>query len=157
MALIPHYSSWAKDKSNIRKFSGSAIFVFFSETKCTYIWWLKLWHILFSWWRMNGHKGKMKHSEINSTNYIRRTSSVQFRSVASDSLWPHGLQHTRPPCLSPTPWYTQTYVHWVSDAIQASHPLPSPSPAAINLSQHQCLFQWISSLSQVAKVLEFQL
>ena len=47
----------------------------------------------------------------------------------------------------------QTYVHWVSDTIQPSHPLSSFSPPAFNLSQHQGLFQWISSLHQVAKVL----
>ena len=52
---------------------------------------------------------------------------------------------------------TQTHVHWVGDAIQPSHPLPSPSPPALNLSQHQGLFQWVSSSHQVAKVLEFQL
>ena len=53
--------------------------------------------------------------------------------------------------------FTQTHVHWVGDAIQPSHPLSSPSPPAPNLSQHQCLFKWVSSLHQVAKVLEFQL
>ena len=46
---------------------------------------------------------------------------------------------------------TQTHVHWVSDAIQPSHPLSSPSPPALNLSQHQGLFKWVSSLHQVAK------
>ena len=51
----------------------------------------------------------------------------------------------------------QTHVHWVGDAIQASHPLSSPSPPTFNLSQHQGLFQWVSSSHQVAKVLEFQL
>ena len=51
----------------------------------------------------------------------------------------------------------QTHVHWVRDAIQPSHPLSSPSPPALNLSQHQGLFQWVSSLYPVAKVLEFQL
>ena len=51
----------------------------------------------------------------------------------------------------------QTHVHWVGDAIQPSHPLSSPSPPAFNLSQHQGLFQWVSSLDQVAKVLELQL
>ena len=55
------------------------------------------------------------------------------------------------------PEFTQTHVHWVSDAIQPSHPLLSPSPLALNLSQHQGLFKWVSSLHQVAKVLEFQL
>ena len=51
----------------------------------------------------------------------------------------------------------QTHVHWVGDAIQPSHPLSSPSPPALNLFQHQGLFQWVSSSDQVAKVLEFQL
>ena len=55
------------------------------------------------------------------------------------------------------PEYTQTHVHWVGDAIQPSHPLSSPSPLAFNLSQHQGLFQWVSSSHQVAKVLDFQL
>ena len=50
----------------------------------------------------------------------------------------------------------QTHVHRVGDAIQPSHPLSSPSPA-FNLSQYQDLFQWVSCLHQVAKVLEFQL
>ena len=55
------------------------------------------------------------------------------------------------------PESTQTHVRRVDDAIQSSHPLSSPSPPALNLSQHQGLFQWVSSLHQVAKVLEFQL
>ena len=53
--------------------------------------------------------------------------------------------------------FVQTHVHQVSDAVQPSHPLSSPFPPAFNLSQHQGLFQWVSSLHQVAKVLEFQL
>ena len=55
------------------------------------------------------------------------------------------------------PEFTQTHVHRVGDAIQPSHPLSSPSLSAFNLSQHQDLFQWVSSSHQVAKVLEFQL
>ena len=55
------------------------------------------------------------------------------------------------------PESTQTHVHWVGDAIQPSHPMSSPTLPALNLSQHQCLFKWVSSLHQVAKVLEFQL
>ena len=51
------------------------------------------------------------------------------------------------------PEFTQTHVHWVSDAIQPSHPLSSLSPPTFNLSQHQGLFQWVSSLYQVANVL----
>ena len=52
--------------------------------------------------------------------------------------------------------FTQTHVYWVGCAIQPSHPLSSPSPPALYLSQHQGLFKWVSSLHQVAKVLEFQ-
>ena len=52
---------------------------------------------------------------------------------------------------------TQTHFHCISDAIQPSHPLLSPSPLAFNLSQHQGLFQWVSLSHQVVKVLEFQL
>jgi len=52
---------------------------------------------------------------------------------------------------------TQTHVHCVGDAIQASHPLSSPSPLAFNISHHQGLFQGVNSLHQVPKVLEFQL
>ena len=55
------------------------------------------------------------------------------------------------------PEFAQTHVHWVSDAIQPSHPLSFPSPPAPNPSQHQGLFQWVSSSHEVAKVLEFQL
>ena len=83
--------------------------------------------------------------------------SVQFsRSVVSDSLWPHGLQHARLPVHYHLPEFAQTHVHWVSDAIQPSHPLLSPSPPAFNLSQHHGLFQWVSSSHQVVKILELQ-
>ena len=61
------------------------------------------------------------------------------------------------PVLHRLPELAQTHVHWVSDAIQPSLHLPSPSPPAFNFSQHQGLFQWVSSLHQVAKVLKFQL
>ena len=53
------------------------------------------------------------------------------------------------------PEFAQTYVHCVNDAIQPSHPLLPTFPPALNLSQHQDLFQWVGSLHQVAKVLEF--
>ena len=54
------------------------------------------------------------------------------------------------------PELAQTHVRWVSNALQPSCPLSSPSPLAFNLSQHQSLFQWGSSSHQVAKVLELQ-
>ena len=61
------------------------------------------------------------------------------------------------PVLHYLPEFAQTHVHWVGDAIQPSHPLLSPSPPALNLSQHQGLFQWVSSAHQVAELLELQL
>ena len=84
---------------------------------------------------------------------------AEFHSVAQLclTLRPHGLQHARLPCSSPLPELAQTHVHWVSDAIQPSHPLSSPSPLAFSLSKHKGLFQGVSSSHQVAKVLEFQL
>ena len=54
------------------------------------------------------------------------------------------------PVYHQLPEFTQTHVHWVGDAIQPSHPLSSPSPPTLNLSQHQGLFQWVSSSHQVA-------
>ena len=60
------------------------------------------------------------------------------------------------PALHSFSEFAQTHVYWVNDAIQPSHPpLPRSFPV-LNLSQHQCLFQWVDSLHQVAKVLEFQ-
>ena len=87
-------------------------------------------------------------------------SSVQFSSVTQScpTLW-DPMSHRMPglPVHHQLPESTQTYVHWIGDAIQTSRPLSSPSPPALNLSVHQGLFQWASSLHQVAKVLEFQL
>ena len=54
------------------------------------------------------------------------------------------------------PESTQTHVHWIGESIKPSHPLLSPSPPALNLSQHQGLFKWVSSSHQVPKLLEFQ-
>ena len=84
----------------------------------------------------------------------------QFSSVAQlcPTLW-DPMNHSTPglPVHHQLPEFTQTHVHWVGDAIQPSHPLLSPSPPALGLSQHQGLFKWVSSSHQVAKVLEFQL
>jgi len=63
----------------------------------------------------------------------------------SNSLQPHGLQHTGFPVYHQLPEFTQTHVHLVGDAIQPSHPLSSPSSPAFNLSHDQGLFKWLSS------------
>ena len=75
--------------------------------------------------------------------------------VRSDSLKPHGLQHTRPPCLSPSPEVCPSSC-LSCDAIQPSHPLMPFSPSALNLSQPQGLFQWVSCSHQMTKILELQ-
>ena len=85
---------------------------------------------------------------------------MQFNSVAqSCPILCDPMDCSTPglPVHHQLPEFTQTHVHWVGDAIQPSHPLLSPSPPALNFSQHQGLFQWVSSSHQVAKVLEFQL
>ena len=84
--------------------------------------------------------------------------SVQFRvSQSCLTLWdPMNCSLPGLPIHHQLPEFTQTQVHRVSDAIQPSHPLSSPSPPAPNPSQHQSLFQWVNSSHQVAKVLEFQ-
>ena len=82
--------------------------------------------------------------------------SVHFsHSVESDSLWSHGLYHARPPCTSPTPGVQPNSCpssRWCHPAISFS-----VVPFCLQYSQHQGLFQWVSSSHQMAKVLEFQL
>ena len=107
------------------------------------MWWM---YYLASLW------GSFHNVYIYQNIKLFTFSSVQFnRSVVSDSLWPHELQHTRPPCPSPTPG-----VH--SDSRPSSqwcHPATSssvvPFSSCPNPSQHQSLFQWVNSSREVAK------
>ena len=90
----------------------------------------------------------------------KKTISVQFSSVAqSCPTLCDPMNRSTPglPVHHELPVFTQSRVHWVSDAIQPSHPLSSPSSPAPNSSQHQSLFQWVNSSHEMAKVLEFQL
>ena len=100
-----------------------------------------------------------------STNHMKKysissvTIKIQFGSVTK--LCPtlcNPMNCSTPglPVHHQLPESTQTHVHWVSNAIHPSHPLSSPSPPALNLSQHQGLFKWVNTSHQVAKVLEFQ-
>ena len=85
---------------------------------------------------------------------------VQFSSVAQSCPTlcdPVNCSTPGLPLHHQLPESTQTLVHWVSDAIQPSHPLSSSSPPALSLSQDSGLFQWVNSSHQVAKVLELQL
>ena len=100
---------------------------------------------------------------ITSTQHILQPSryqlsSVQFsRSVVSDSATPWIAARQASLSITNSRISLRFNVHRVRDAIQPSHPLSFPSPPAPNSSQHQSLFQWVNSLHEVAKVLEFQL
>ena len=111
---------------------------------------MKLSHAVWSHPRQRDHGGEVWQNVVHW--------SREWQTTSVFLPWqPHEPQHTRPPYPSPTPRAYPNSCDWVSDAIQPSHPLLSPSPPALNLSQHQCLFKWVSSSHQVAKVLEIQL
>ena len=101
--------------------------------------------VVFFLWRIIALQNFVAFCQTST--WISHRYTYQFsRSVMSDSLWPHGRQHTRPLVHHRLLEFTQTHVHWVGDAIHPSHPLSSPSRPAFNLSQHQSLFKWVSSL-----------
>ena len=100
------------------------------------------------------------NGRIRTYTYKDKFSSVQFSSFTQSCPTlcdPMNHSTPGPPFRHQFPEFTQTHVHRVGDAIQPSHPLSSPSPPALNLSQNQGLFEWVNSSHQVAKVLEFQL
>ena len=114
-------------------------------------------HLVSSTRSLLSHLYTFSSSKFNQDSLLIPNCCVQFsHSVVSDSLQSHRLQHAGLPVHHQLPELIQTHVHGVGEAIQPSHPLSSPS-SAFNLSQHQGLFQWVSSSHQVAKVLEFQL
>ena len=91
---------------------------------------------------------------------VKSLLCAQFRSLAKSYMTLcDRMSRSMPglPVHHHLPEFTQTHVHRVSDAIQPSHPLSSPSSPTPNPSQHQGLFQWVNSSQEVAKVLEFQL
>ena len=105
-----------------------------------------------------GNSISLQYSGLD--NSMGRGASVQFSSVTQLCLIlcdPMNCSTPGLPAHHQLPEFTQTHVHQVSDAIQPSHSLSSPSPPAFNISQHQGLFQWVNSSHEVAKVLEFQL
>ena len=123
-------------------------------------------------WRGCGEKGTLLHSWWEC-KLIQPLWKTVWRFPKKLGIKPplvsQSVQSLTRVWLFATPWTaarqaslsitnsTQTHVYWVSDAIQPSHPLSSPSPPTFNLSQHQGLFQLVSCSHQVAKVLEFQL
>ena len=122
-------------------------------------------------WRGSGEQGTLLHCwwEWKLVQPLWRTvwrclkklqielPSVQFSSVAQSCPTLCDPKNRSTPGLPVHPQlleFTQTHVHWVSNAIQPSHPLSSPSPPAPNPSQHQSLFQWVNSSHEVAKGLD---
>ena len=99
------------------------------------------------------------HLPMKSDSGYCEGSWRSFSSVQSQLTLCDPMDCSTPcfPLLHRLPELAQTHVHRVGNAIQTSHPLSAPSPPAFNLSEHQGLFQWVSSLHEVAKVLEFQL
>ena len=98
------------------------------------------------------------HNSISLHSHQQCRRALLFSpSVMSDCCDPTNCSMLGLPVLHSLPELAQTHVYWVSDAIQPSHPLLSPSPLALNLSQYHSLFQWVSSSYQVAKGLELQL
>ena len=102
----------------------------------------------------------LEYPFLFSDDTISRISFTLISSVAQlcpTLCNPMDCSTTGFPVHHQLPELARTHIYQVGDAIQPSHPLPSSSPSAFNLSQHQSLFQWISSSYQVAKVLELQL
>ena len=110
-----------------------------------------------------GSKSALLHRQAVSLPLSHQESPplvVQFSSIAqSCPTLCNPMNHSTPglPVHHQLLEFTQTHPHRVGDAIQPSHPLSSPSPPALNLCQHQGLFQRVNSSHEVAKLLEFQL
>ena len=117
-------------------------------------WWM-------DWWELSRSQHQLVHIQLVWGPHACMQHTFQFTSVQSLChvwhLWPHGLQHARFLCPSLKPKVCSNHVHRFSNAIQPSHPLSSPNPAAFNLSKHQGLSQGVRSSLQVDKMLEFQL
>ena len=97
---------------------------------------------------------------VITSSFLIGSLSVQFNAIAqSCPTLCDPMDHSTPglPVHHQLQELAQTCIHWVTDAVQPSHPLSSPSPPAFNLFQNQSLSKWVSSSHQVAKVLEFQL
>ena len=126
----------------------------FSNDSVLSIRWPKYWSFSFSISPSNEHLGLISF-RMDWLDLLVVHSSVQFSSVAQSCLTLCDPMNRSMPGLPVNHQLlepTQTYVHRVGVAIQPSHSLSSPSPPALNLSQHQGLFKWVSFSHEVAKV-----
>ena len=148
--------------------SGSLMYSVMTAGTNTY-WILEIyWEIRFKCFHQKGKRKMKQYVGINMLisltivitlhMYVTYTLVSSFQPLSCVRLCdPMDCSSPGLPVHHQLPEFTQTHIHWVSDTIQPSHPLLSPSPPAFNLSQHQGLFQWVRSSHQVAKVLEFQI
>ena len=140
------------------------------QTVLIYLWFhrISLWEARYQFpihqnniWKFYIIFGQYKNrSTTISCELSMRSLCLQFSSVAQSCLKicnPMNRSMPGLPIHHQLLESTQTHAHWVGEAFQPSHPLSSPSPPALNLSQHQGLFKWVSFSHQVAKVLEIQL
>ena len=130
-------------------------FIWPINSHCTYMYVCVFFYLFVYWWACR------LLEYIGCCDYVTNNIGMhQFSSVAQSCPTLCNPMDCNTPGLHvhhQLPEFTQAHLHWVSDTIQPSHPLLSPSPPAFNLSQHQGFFKWVSSSHQVAKVLEFQL
>ena len=148
--ILFHPLLWSSIFPGIRVFSNELVFC---------IRWPKYRNLNFSISPSNEYSGLISF-RVDRPPKSLANRGAQFSSVAQLCLTlcdPVNRSTPGLPVHHQLPEFTQTHVHWVSDAIQPSHPLLSSSPPAPNRSQHQGLFQWVNSSHEVAKVLEFQL
>ena len=133
---------------------------------CTVVFWCWVVWDVYIFWITSKHFLLFSRLSFHFVNgffccaKVFKFTSVQFSSVTqSRPTLCNPMNRSTPglPVHHQLPEFTQTHVLPVGDAIQPSHPLSSPSPPAPNPSQHQSLFQWVNSLHEVTKVLEFQL
>ena len=156
---LPTVEAWSLNHWSTREFP----YTTFCLSIC---WWTYAWYPYLGYYEIScqQHETELSLWDPDFSSFEWYTG-VQFRSVQFSSVAQScptlcdPMNHSTPglPVHHQLPESNQTHVHQVGDAIQPSHPLSSPSPLALNLSQHQGVFQWVSSLHQVAKVLEFQL
>ena len=119
---------------------------------------------VFSFCKICSWKSRWIFSSCSQHAYKFSSDRIKYLFVQFSSVQPLSrvrlcdpMNRSMPGLPVHLPVFTQTHFHQVGDAIQPSHPLSSPSPPAPNPSQHQGLFQWVSSSQEEAKVLELQL
>ena len=126
--------------------------IIYSNTSWS-IWWGCQKCLRFATSTLRLHKRLWVFNVLRSVQF----SSVQVLSNVRLFVTPWTAAHQASLSITNSQRLLKLNVHWVGDAIQLSHPLSSPSPRIVNLSQHQGLSKWVSSSHHVAKVLEFQL